>query len=432
MGSTADSPSEIMYADNHSNGTMTKPTILHLGDPILYDHTLYSQLSSKYTIINPPASSLQRSAFKQHLKDRTWEDFSAIMRPFWNTGGEMGRWDRELIELLPTSMRVMASAGAGFDWVDTGVLAEFGILYCNGAHASTESVADMALYHIISVFRHMTWSSLAARSNNPVEWINAHHQIPFESHNPRGHTLGIIGLGNIGYAIAKKVRAALGMKIIYHDVIQKKPAMEKELDATFFPSMEELLRLCDCVLIATPYTGRPILDAHTLSFLPSAARVVNIARGVCIDEDALADALESKHISAAGLDVHAHEPRVSERLAKMFNVTLTSHTGGGSIETAMGFEKLVMQNVEAVLEGREALTAVNQGFVDGFLSQKQATTTNGVNGHASNGDLANGHATNGDLASKESLSSNGETINGVMEPAVGKTGRTASTAVGNT
>ena len=306
-----------------------------------------------------------------------------------------------------------------------------GILYCNGAHASTESVADMALYHIISVFRHMTWSSLAARSNNPAEWINAHHQIPFESHNPRGHTLGIIGLGNIGYAIAKKVRAALGMKIIYHDVIQKKSAMEKEVDATFFPSMEELLKLCDCVLIATPSTGRPILDAHTLSFLPSAARVVNIARGICIDEDALADALESKHISAAGLDVHAHEPRVSERLTKMFNVTLTSHTGGGSIETAMGFEKLVMQNVETVLEGREALTAVNQDLVDRFLSKKQATT-NGVNGHASNGDLANGHASNGDLANKESLSTNAEAINGVMEPAVGKTGRTASTVVGNT
>ena len=318
-----------------------------------------------------------------------------------------------------------------------------GILYCNGAHASTESVADMALYHVISVFRHMTWSSLAARSNSSDEWTKAHQQIPFASHNPRGHTLGIIGLGNIGHAIAKKVRAALGMKIIYHDVIQKSAEMEREADATFYPSMEELLAASDCVLIATPYTSRPLLNAHTLSLLPRGARVVNIARGICIDEDALADALVSKHVSAAGLDVHAHEPRVSERLSNMFNVTLTSHTGGGSVETAIGFEKLVMQNVEAVLEGREALTAVNQGLVDGYRSRRDynpeetmttttttTTTTNGLHGHADGLDAASpGVQVNG-----ESLSTNGETINGALEAGsvTKQVDGTASTAVGNT
>ena len=133
MGSTADAPIDLEYTDTFAHDTshsVTKPTILHLGDPIIYNHSLYCQLSSKYTIINPAAPSLERSAFKKHLQDRTWGNFSAIMRPFWNTGGEMGRWDQELIELLPTSMRVMASAGAGFDWVDTGVLAEFGMCVC--------------------------------------------------------------------------------------------------------------------------------------------------------------------------------------------------------------------------------------------------------------------------------------------------------------
>ena len=306
-----------------------------------------------------------------------------------------------------------------------------GILYCNGAHASTESVADMALWQVISVFRHMTWSSLAARSNSSTEWTNAHQQIPFAAHNPRGHTLGIVGLGNIGHAIAKKCRAALQMKIIYHDIMQKKPEMEREADAKFYPSLEQMLQESDCVLIATPYTGRPLLNAHTLSLLPSGARVVNIARGICIDEEALADALESKHISAAGLDVHAHEPRVSERLSKMFNVTLTSHTGGGSIETAMGFERLVMENVEAVLEGREALTAVNQNSVDEYRLKNSKETTNGVNGH--DGDVVDGVVKAS--TESESLSTNGETINGaVMEDAgPGKINHeSASTAVGNT
>ena len=302
-----------------------------------------------------------------------------------------------------------------------------GILYCNGAHASTESVADMALYHIISVFRHMTWSSHAARSNSPNQWTEAHQQIPFRAHNPRGRTLGIIGLGNIGYAIAKKVRAAFGMKIIYHDVIQKKLEMEREADATFYSSMEEMLTLSDCVLIATPYTGRPLLNAHTLSLLPAGARVVNIARGVCIDEDALADALESKHISAAGLDVHAHEPQVSERLSKMLNVTLTSHTGGGSVETAMGFERLVMENVDAALEGRPALTAVNQGLVDGYLSSRnpKAKMNRGTKGHD--------HVHGAMNVNGETMSTNGDPANGVvMETGVGKVAESAKTAVGNT
>lgn len=104
----------------------SKPTILHLGDPIEYNIELHKLLKSQFDIINPSASDLQRPAFLNHLRKRTWGDFVAIMRPFWNTGGEMGRWDRELISLLPKSVKVSASAGAGYDWVDTDILAEYG------------------------------------------------------------------------------------------------------------------------------------------------------------------------------------------------------------------------------------------------------------------------------------------------------------------
>ena len=109
---------------SHTNGC--KPTILHLGDPIEFNLALHDRLLSPFHIIRPPPSDLRRPEFIRHLRDKTWGEFQAIMRPFWNTGGEMGRWDRELIELLPRSMKVMASAGAGFDWVDTDVLAEHG------------------------------------------------------------------------------------------------------------------------------------------------------------------------------------------------------------------------------------------------------------------------------------------------------------------
>lgn len=104
----------------------SKPIVLHLGEPIDHHKELYSDLGSQFVFTNPPASDLERSAFIKNLRDRKWGDFSAIMRPFWNTGGEMGKWDKEIIELLPKSVKVYASAGAGYDWVDTHTLADHG------------------------------------------------------------------------------------------------------------------------------------------------------------------------------------------------------------------------------------------------------------------------------------------------------------------
>ena len=104
----------------------SRPVILHLGEPIEHHKELYSRLQPQFDFRNPPASELERSAFINNLKEKTRGDFSAIMRPFWNTGGEMGRWDKEIIELLPATVKVYASAGAGYDWVDTKTLADHG------------------------------------------------------------------------------------------------------------------------------------------------------------------------------------------------------------------------------------------------------------------------------------------------------------------
>ena len=216
----------------------------------------------------------------------------------------------------------------------------------------------MALYHIISVFRNMTWSQLAARALNADRWWNAHYNVPIVSHNPRGHTLGIIGLGNIGYAIAEKAVRAFGMKIVYNDV-DRKPKQEQTVQAIFYKNLDDMLSVSDCVLLATPFVGKALITASALAKFKPGSRFVNIARGSLVDEDALADAIESGRLSAAGLDVHAHEPNVSKRLAKQWNVTLTSHTGGGAFETVEGFERLAMENVERILLGEPALTGVN-------------------------------------------------------------------------
>lgn len=111
-----------------SEGTRTvdRPIVLHIGDPVKYNPEIYTRFSSDFTVIRPSLKERQRDEFMKALKERRWGDFSAIFRPFWGSGGEMGRWDKELVPLLPKSVKVFASAGAGFDWADVDVLADHG------------------------------------------------------------------------------------------------------------------------------------------------------------------------------------------------------------------------------------------------------------------------------------------------------------------
>ena len=237
-----------------------------------------------------------------------------------------------------------------------------------------------------------------ARSLDPILFRKAHLDLPSRSHNPRNHSLGIIGLGDIGFAIAKKAYIAFGMKILYNDIERKPISQEQQVDAKFYPNLEEMLGQSDCVLIATPFTGQTLITASLLEKFKSGSRLVNIARGSLIDENALADALDRGHLSGAGLDVHANEPHVNERLSKLKSVAMTSHTGGGALETWISFEKLAMENVERVLTGREALTGVN-----GHLIKREENDAALMNGH-SNHDEAHDSA--------ETSPSSGEHVNG--------------------
>ncbi|KAK4151828.1 D-isomer specific 2-hydroxyacid dehydrogenase [Chaetomidium leptoderma] len=389
----------------------SRPIVLHIGDPIKYNPTTYAEFSSAFEVIRPSAAERERDEFIRALKERRWGDFSAIFRPFWGTGGEMGRWDAELIDLLPDSMRVFASAGAGFDWADTKLLGAKGIIYCNSGLAAAEAVADFAVAMIISTFRHLPWCMTAAifpfpspQFTDPSYTTNTrareaafqtcHARATAVSHNPRGHVLGLIGFGNIGQQIAAKLgNPAFGMRIAYYDVVRKPPALEASLNATFHPTLESLLQSSDCIVLGTPAfpDGKPLVTASTLAAFRPGARFVNVARGSLVDEDALADALESGVVSAAALDVHADEPRPNPRLVRMATqlagvpggdddnadgggarlpgpgpgrVMLTCHNAGGTVETHVGFEELSMRNILAVLRGGEAMTAVNLEFLE--------------------------------------------------------------------
>ncbi|KAF2465361.1 D-mandelate dehydrogenase-like protein [Lindgomyces ingoldianus] len=337
-----------------------KPIILHLGDDIRWNHELYASLQSKFQIER--SYSLGREEFKQGLREGRWGDFVGMYRPFWNTGGEMGNWDEELISLLPKSCKIYASAGAGFDWVDTKTMAEHGVIYCNSAPSCTESVADAAIFLIISTFRAMAWSFLAARSCSQSQFENANQNIAAQTHNPNNHILGIVGLGKIGYRIAQKASTAFEMKIWYHDIFRFEER-EKDVGAKWCPTLEELLEGSDCVILATPFSGAVLLSTKQFGLFKRGSRLVNIARGKLIDEDALNVALDEGIISAAGLDVHANEPLVNEKLAKRENVMVLSHTAGASVESHIGFERLGMENLIEFFDGRGAITPVNMQWL---------------------------------------------------------------------
>jgi lactate dehydrogenase-like 2-hydroxyacid dehydrogenase len=179
------------------------------------------------------------------------------------------------------------------------------------------------------------------------------------THNPNGFTLGIIGLGKIGYRIAQKAHTSFEMKIIYNDIARMPLAIEQSIDATYFQSLEAMLPEADCVLVATPFGGDKLLNAPHFARMKRGARLVNIARGKLIDEPALLAALESGQLGSAGLDVHYDEPAVNPKLAGMRNVQMLAHTAGASVESHIGFERLGMENILGFFEKGQAVTPVN-------------------------------------------------------------------------
>ncbi|KAH7008697.1 hypothetical protein EDB80DRAFT_442788 [Ilyonectria destructans] len=343
-----------------------KPRVLHIGDPIKYNPDTYDRFSAQCDVIRPSTEERQRPEFIKALKEGRWGEFQAIFRPFWGTGGEMGNWDAELVDLLPESVKVFASAGAGFDWADTKLLGERGIIYCNSGLAASDAVADFSIAMIISTFRQIPWCISSATSNDEADFQTCHRDVTAQAHNLRGQVLGFIGFGNIGQQIASRCYHGFGMNIQYYDVFPKPASITEPLKAKAHDSLESLLSVADCVILCTPAGDGALINEDSLKLFRKGSRFVNIARGSLVDEDALSKALEDGQISTAALDVHANEPAVHAGLlgfARKGRVMLTCHNAGGTVETHEGFEELSMRNIMAVLSGGDAISPVNMHYL---------------------------------------------------------------------
>lgn len=245
-----------------------------------------------------------------------------------------------------------------------------GIIYCNSGLACADAVADFAVAMIISTFRVLPWCMTSAVSPYPDDFAICHRDATAVSHNLRGHVLGLVGLGNIGQQIASRCHHGFGMPIHYYDVAPVPPGVTSALGgAMAHPSLESLLRSADCVVLcapAAPPGAGPLLGAAQLSWMRPGGRLVNVARGSLVDDDAVADALDAGRLSSVALDVHPDEPRLSGRLkahAVAGRAMLTCHNAGGTVETHKGFEELSMRNIMAVLAGGEPITPVNLQYL---------------------------------------------------------------------
>jgi lactate dehydrogenase-like 2-hydroxyacid dehydrogenase len=250
---------------------------------------------------------------------------------------------------LPARVRIVASFGVGTDHLDLAAAKARGLVVSNTPEVLTEATAEVALLLLLGAARRAYEGQELLRSGGWTGWAPTQ----LMGRQLSGKRLGIVGMGRIGRAMARRARG-FGVEIHYTD--QRRVPLEREEGAIFHSSVEELLPLSQLLSLHAPSTPetRHLLDARRLALLPRGAIVVNTARGDLVDDEALIAALRSGQVGAAGLDVYQGEPALHPGYRSLPNTFLLPHMGSATLETreAMGFRAL--DNVDAVLSGRPA------------------------------------------------------------------------------
>ncbi|MGO9830819.1 MAG: 2-hydroxyacid dehydrogenase [Myxococcaceae bacterium] len=258
-----------------------------------------------------------------------------------------------LLRRLGPRVRVLASVSVGTDHIDLAAARDRGLRVTNTPDVVTEATADIALLLLLGAARRASEGEQLVRSGGWTGWAPTQ----LLGRGFAGKCLGIVGLGRIGRALAARARP-LGLEIHYCDHSRLPSALEQ--GAQFHDTLESLLGVSNFLSLHTPATAatRKLINARTLALLPRGAVLVNSARGDLIDDEALIAALSSGQLFAAGLDVYAGEPNLHPGYRTLPNVFLLPHLGTATLETrtAMGFRAL--DNVDAVLAGREPLDGV--------------------------------------------------------------------------
>ena len=261
-------------------------------------------------------------------------------------------------------LRVVANYAVGYDNIDLAACDRHGVLVTNTPDVLTEATADQAVMLILAVARRALEGHRLVASGEWRGW----HPLQLLGREVSGATLGIVGLGRIGMAVARRARA-FGMRILYHNRSRREEA-ESALGAAYRADLGALLQESDIVSLHAPLTDetRYLIDAAALARMPRHAILVNTARGALVEERALLEALREGEIWGAGLDVFEEEPRLTPGLADLDNVLLAPHLGSATERTRREMARLCAQAVISVLEGRLPANLVDPASGKNFTS----------------------------------------------------------------
>ena len=271
----------------------------------------------------------------------------------FTTGGE--RIDAELLAACP-GLKICANMAVGYNNFDVPAMTAAGVLATNAPGVLTETTADMGFALLMAAARRVAEGEHYLRARKWDRW--AYDMLIGQ--DVHGSTLGIIGMGRIGQAIARRGALGFGMKVIYHNRSRLSPEREAECEARYVDK-EELLRTADHLVLVVPYSAAShhAIGAAELALMKRTACLVNIARGGIVDDAALAVALREKRIAAAGLDVFEGEPKVHPDLLTVPNVVLTPHIASATIPTRMAMANLAADNLIGFLTQGKPLTPLN-------------------------------------------------------------------------
>ena len=271
----------------------------------------------------------------------------------FTTGSE--RIDAALLAQCP-GLRICANMAVGYNNFDLPAMTAAGVLATNAPGVLTETTADMGFALLMAAARRVTEGEHFLRAGRWDRW--AYDMLIGQ--DVHGSTLGIIGMGRIGQAIARRGALGFGMRVIYHNRSRLPEADEAAVGARYV-SKQELLRTADHVMLVVPYSAEShhIIGAAELALMKPSATLTNIARGGIVDDAALAAALREGRLAAAGLDVFEGEPRVHPDLLACRNVVLTPHIGSATVPTRRAMARLAADNLIGYLLHGKPLTPLN-------------------------------------------------------------------------
>jgi glyoxylate reductase len=260
------------------------------------------------------------------------------------------RIDAKVLSQAGPKLRLIASFGTGVDHIDLATARQRGITVTNTPGVLTEDTADMTMALILSVPRRLAEGERLVRSGKWTGW----GPTTMLGHRIWGKRLGIIGMGRIGTAVARRAKG-FGLAVHYHNRRRVHPDLEGELEATYWESLDQMLARMDIVSINCPHTPATfhLLSARRLKLMQRHAYIVNTSRGEVMDENALTRMLERGELAGAGLDVFEHEPAVNPKLLKLDNVVLLPHMGSATLEGRLDMGEKVIINIKTFADGHK-------------------------------------------------------------------------------